>query len=122
MPDQIAYKIMTADELEQMRRDGVFPGSSADISDGYVHLSLHSQLAETLRKHFSGMSGLVLATVDLGRLERDTVRWEPSRDGQLFPHVYGPLTMEAVVAVEPLEPTPDACVFSGSVALRPEDN
>jgi uncharacterized protein (DUF952 family) len=109
MPDRIAYKIMTPAELEQMQRDGLFPGTPADIADGYIHLSCDSQLAATWNKHFSGVDGLVLAAVDLSRLA-DAVRWEPSRGGQLFPHIYGVLTMDAVVSVVPLERTPDGAV------------
>jgi uncharacterized protein (DUF952 family) len=109
MSDRIAYKIMTHPELEQLRRDGVFQGSPADIADGFIHLSCESQLAATLDKHFSGANDLVLAAVDLSRLG-DTVRWEPARGGQLFPHIHGVLTMEAVVSVMPLERTPDGTV------------
>jgi uncharacterized protein (DUF952 family) len=109
MVDQIVYKIMSIAELERMRCDGVFQGSPADIADGYIHLSCGSQLAATLDKHFSGVSGLVLAAVDLSRLA-DTVRWEPARGGQLFPHIHGVLPMDAVVSVVPLERTPDGAV------------
>ena len=80
-----------------------------DIADGYIHLSCASQVAATLDKHFSGIDGLALAAVDLSRLG-DTVRWEASRDGQLFPHIYGLLPVEAVVSVAPLERTPHGTV------------
>jgi uncharacterized protein (DUF952 family) len=109
MADQIVYKIMSSTELEQMRRDGLFRGSPADVADGYIHLSSASQLAATLDKHFSGVSGLVLAAVDLSRLGH-AVRWEPSRGGQLFPHIHGVLTMDSVVSVVALERTPDGAV------------
>ena len=109
MPDRIAYKIMSSTELEQMQRDGLFRGSPVDVADGYIHLSCGSQLAATLDKHFSGVNGLVLAAVDLSRLG-DAVRWEPSRGGQLFPHIYGVLTMDAVVSVAPLERSLDGAV------------
>ena len=109
MPDRIAYKVMSSTELEQMRRDGLFRGSPADVADGYIHLSCASQLAATLDKHFNGVNGLVLAAVDLSRLG-DAVRWEPSRGGELFPHIHGVLTMDAVVSVVPLERTPDGAV------------
>ncbi len=109
MPDRISYKVMLAAEAEQMLRDGLFRGSPADIADGYIHLSCGSQLAATWEKHFNGVNGLVLAAVDLSRLG-DAVRWEPSRGGQLFPHIYGVLTMDAVVAVVPLERTADGAV------------
>jgi uncharacterized protein (DUF952 family) len=109
--DRIVYKLMSAAELQQMQRDGVFHGSPADIADGYIHLSCDndSQIAATLVKHFSGVDGLVLAAVDLSALG-DTVRWEPSRGGQLFPHIYGLLQVEAVVSVATLERTPDGWV------------
>jgi uncharacterized protein (DUF952 family) len=109
MPDRIAYKIMSQTEFEQMQRDGLFRGSAADVTDGFIHLSCDSQLTVTWDKHFGGAAGLVLAAVDLSRLG-DTVRWEPSRGGQLFPHIYGVLPMAAVVAVGPLELTPDETV------------
>ena len=109
MSDQIVYKILSASELQKMQRDGVFHGSPADTADGYIHLSCASQVAATLDKHFSGVDGLALAAVDLSRLG-DIVRWEASRDGQLFPHIYGRLPVEAVVSVAPLERTPDGTV------------
>jgi uncharacterized protein (DUF952 family) len=109
MQDQIVYKVMSAEELKRMEGDGVFRGSPADIADGYIHLSCGSQLAETLDKHFSGVDGLVLAAVDLSRLG-DTVRWETSRGGQLFPHIYGSLPVEAVVSTAMLERTADGAV------------
>ncbi len=109
MPDQIVYKVMSATELSQMRRDGVFRGSPADIADGYIHLSCASQVAGTLDKHFSGVADLVLAAVDLLQLG-DSVRWEPSRGGQLFPHIYGVLPIGAVVSVAPVERTADGAV------------
>jgi uncharacterized protein (DUF952 family) len=98
--DQIAYKIISATELEQMQRDGVFHGSAVDLADGYIHLSTKDQLAETLAKHFRGMADLVVLAVDLSRVTAP-VRWEPSRGGQLFPHIYGPLPMTAVLSTEP---------------------
>jgi uncharacterized protein (DUF952 family) len=109
MVDRIVYKIMSDAELNQMRRDGEFRGSPADIADGYIHLSSASQLAATWDKHYSGVDGLMLAAVDLSLL-RDTVRWEPSRGGQLFPHIHGSLPVGAVVSVTPLERTADGTV------------
>jgi uncharacterized protein (DUF952 family) len=109
MSDQIVYKIMSAAELNQMRRDGVFRGSPADNADGYIHLSCGFQLAATLDKHFSGVEGLMLAAVDLSLLG-DIVRWEPARGGQLFPHIHGCLPIGAVVSVAALERTADGMV------------
>jgi uncharacterized protein (DUF952 family) len=109
MPDRIVYKIMSAAELKQMEHEGVFRGSPADIADGFIHLSCGRQLGATLDKHYSGVDGLVLAAVDLSRLG-DTVRWEPSRGGELFPHIYGALPMEAVVSSATLERAADGTV------------
>jgi uncharacterized protein (DUF952 family) len=109
MLDRIVYKIMSAAELEQMQRDGVFCGSPADIADGYIHLSCGSQLEATLDRHFSGVDGLMLVAVDLSRLG-DTVRWDPARGGQLFPHIYGRLPVGAVLSVATLERTADGVV------------
>ena len=109
MSDRIVYKVMSAAELQQMRRDGVFHGSPVDVADGYIHLSRGFQLAATLEKHFSGMAGLMLVAVDLSLLG-DTVRWEPARGGELFPHIYGRLPVEAVVAVAPVGRTADGAV------------
>jgi len=100
---------MLASELRQMQRDGEFRGSPSDTADGYIHLSCASQVAATLDKHFRVMDDLALVAVDLSRLG-DTVRWEASRDGQLFPHIYGLLPVEAVVSVAPLERAPDGTV------------
>jgi uncharacterized protein (DUF952 family) len=109
MPDRIAYKVLSATEMQQMQRDGLFRGSPVDVADGYIHLSCASQLGETLDKHFSGVSNLMLAAVDLPRLG-DAVRWEPSRGGQLFPHIYGILPISAVTAVAPVERMADGMV------------
>jgi uncharacterized protein (DUF952 family) len=109
MPDRIVYKIMSAVELQQMRRDGVFHGSPVDMADGYIHLSCGSQVAATLDRHFGGVEGLMLVAVDVSRLG-DSLRWEPARGGELFPHIYGRLPMEAVVAVGTVERTADGAV------------
>jgi uncharacterized protein (DUF952 family) len=109
MPDRIVYKIMSAAELQQMQRDGVFRGSPADLADGYIHLSCGSQLAATLDKHFGGVDGLMLAAVDLSLLG-DTVRWEQARGAQLFPHIYGLLPVGAVLSVGTVERKADGTV------------
>jgi uncharacterized protein (DUF952 family) len=92
-----AYKILTADQWAQFQADGVFHGAPIDLADGYIHLSTADQLDETLTKHFAGQSGLVIAEVDLEHLG-DAVRWEVSRGGALFPHVYAALPMAAVLS------------------------
>jgi uncharacterized protein (DUF952 family) len=95
----IAYKILTADQWAQFKRDGVFTGAPVDRADGYIHMSTAEQLEETLSKHFAGQSDLVIATIDLAVLG-DALKWEVSRDGALFPHHYGALPMAAVVQTE----------------------
>ena len=95
-----AYKILTADQWAQFQADGVFLGAPVDLADGYIHLSTVDQLEGTLTKHFAGQAGLMIAEIDLTLLN-NTVRWEVSRGGALFPHVYGPLPMTAVLGSRP---------------------
>lgn len=94
---QVAYKVLTADQMIVLERDGVFAGAPVDLADGYIHLSTQAQLTETVDKHFAGQSDLWVAAVDLDALD-DVVKWEPSRGGQLFPHIYGSLPLSAVIA------------------------
>jgi uncharacterized protein (DUF952 family) len=88
---------------------GVFADSPVDRRDGFIHFSTADQLADTARKHFSGQHDLLLLAVDVEQLE---LRWEPSRGGQLFPHLYGALPLSAVLTVEsfmapqPMAPQP----------------
>ncbi|MBK7285056.1 MAG: DUF952 domain-containing protein [Sphingomonadales bacterium] len=93
---QTAFKILTASQWTQFREDGVFLGAPIDLADGYIHLSAADQLQGTLDKHFVGQSGLFIAEIDLSGLG-ETVRWEASRGGALFPHIYGPLPISAVI-------------------------
>lgn len=99
---ETAYKVLTSEQMEALLADGCFAGAPVDLADGYIHLSSAAQLAETVGKHFAGQSGLHIAAVDLAKLG-EAVRWEPSRGGQLFPHIYGTLTMSVVTAHRPLE-------------------
>jgi uncharacterized protein (DUF952 family) len=93
--DLFAFKILTRDQWNQLRAEGSFAGAPVDLADGYIHMSTRQQAAETAAKHFAGQDDLVLAMVDLAALG-DTVKWEPSRGGQLFPHLYAPLPFGAV--------------------------
>ncbi len=93
----IAHKIFTAAQWAQFQVDGVFAGAPVDLADGYIHLSTIDQLQGTLDKHFAGQTGLVIAEIDLVSLG-DTIRWEISRGDALFPHIYGPLPMRAVLS------------------------
>lgn len=90
-----AFKIFTANQWAQFQADGIFHGALVDIADGYIHLSTSDQVQGTLEKHFAGQDGLVIAEIDLTALH-DLIKWEPSRGGALFPHIYGSLPMDAV--------------------------
>jgi uncharacterized protein (DUF952 family) len=96
-----AFKILTAEQWAGFQADGRFEGSPVDRADGFIHLSAADQIEGTLARHFAGQAGLVLAEVDLGALG-DTVRWEESRGGALFPHVYGVLPLSAVAGARPV--------------------
>jgi uncharacterized protein (DUF952 family) len=95
---RMIYKICPASAWREAERQGVFRGSPVDISDGYIHFSTASQVAETARKHFVGQTGLFLIAVDADRLG-DALRWERSRNDELFPHLYGELDLGAVTGV-----------------------
>jgi uncharacterized protein (DUF952 family) len=101
MQDTIAYKVLLPAEWAALQRDGRFAGAPVDLADGYIHMSTAAQLDETLRKHFAGIDELYIAAVDLTALG-PLVRWEPSRGGALFPHLYGTLPLDAVVTHGPL--------------------
>ncbi len=100
-PNRLAYKIMTAEELDRLRRHGEFRGSAADLADGFIHMSTAMQLPGTIAAHYSGRENLMLVAIDLASLG-GRLRWEPSRGGQLFPHLYGDLSPDAVVAASAL--------------------
>lgn len=99
---QLIYKIVSAAEWIEAERAGVFNGSVVDRRDGFIHFSTAGQVCETAARHFSGQDNLRLVAVSTDALE---IRWEPSRGGALFPHLYGPLPLTAVRAVHvlPLE-------------------
>jgi len=110
MPDAIAYKVLTADQLNVLEHEGSFAGAPVDLADGYIHLSTADQLKGTVDKHFAGQSDLQLAAVDLEALG-DAVKWEESRGGALFPHIYGtPLTLDVVLDYGPLEYRDDGSI------------
>lgn len=109
MADPIGYKVLAAEELAALERDGMFAGAAVDQADGYIHLSTAGQLAETIEKHFAGREDLQIIAVDLDALG-EAIRWEPSRGGALFPHLYGTLTLEAVLAYGPLEREADGSI------------
>jgi uncharacterized protein (DUF952 family) len=98
----VAYKVLTAEQMEQLEAGGTFAGAPVDLHDGYIHLSTSDQLDETVIKHFAGQENLYIAAVDLSVLG-GAVKWELSRSGARFPHIYASLPLSAVLAYGPLE-------------------
>ena len=96
MPDEHVYKVLRASEWQEAQTQGFIAGSADDLRDGFIHLSTRSQLAGTLERHFAGETGLVLLEIAADRLNAD-LKWEPSRDGALFPHLYGVLPLDAIM-------------------------
>ena len=97
----LIYKIFRADEWSTLQADGVTDGAPIDVADGYVHFSTAEQAQETAAKHFAGEEGLVLLALQAEALG-DDLKWEPSRGGQLFPHLYRALRIEDVLWDRPL--------------------
>lgn len=95
MTDLFAYKILTRDQYDQLKTDGTFKGAPVDLADGYIHMSTREQAAETAAKHFAGQDNLIMVMIDLAPLG-DTLKWEASRGGALFPHLYADLPLSAV--------------------------
>jgi uncharacterized protein (DUF952 family) len=92
------YKILPRPEWEAARTSGRFEGSAVDRQDGYIHFSTAGQAQETARRHFHGQAGLVVLEIEADDLG-EVLRWEPSRGGALFPHLYGVLDAAMVRAV-----------------------
>jgi len=90
-----AYKLVDRREWDAARASGAYHGSAVDRADGYIHMSTAAQLAETARRHYAGLGSLMLVEVSLTALG-EALHWEPSRGGDLFPHLYGPLPVTAV--------------------------
>ena len=97
----LIFKIFRADEWAALRKVGATDGAPIDVTDGYVHFSTAEQAEETAAKHFKGEDGLFLLAVDSDALG-EALKWEPSRGGALFPHLYRQLTLEDVVWAQPL--------------------
>ncbi len=97
----LVYKICSRALWEEAERAGAFAGAPVDRRDGYIHFSTAEQVRETAARHFAGEDDLVLVAVDAAALGT-ALRWEPSRGGDLFPHLYGALPLAAVQWVRPL--------------------
>jgi uncharacterized protein (DUF952 family) len=98
MTDDLIYKIEDSAIWDRAVKAGIYEGSPLDASDGFIHLSAANQVRETAGKWFAGKAGLVLISVDTQALG-EALKWEASRGGALFPHLYGPLAINAVRGV-----------------------
>lgn len=97
----LIYKIFRAHEWAALRAAGETPGAPVDIADGFVHFSTRDQAPETAARHFAGEDGLMLVAVETERLG-EALKWEPSRGGAHFPHLYRSLRLADVVWAQPL--------------------
>ena len=95
------YKICEQPEWQEAQRDGRYSGSAVDRRDGFIHFSTATQAVETAEKHFAGQTNLMLIAVDADVLGA-ALKWEPSRGGALFPHLYGAMPLAAVRWSKPL--------------------
>ena len=93
------FKIVPAPLWRASESSGAFAGSPVDLRDGFIHFSTAAQVRETAARHFAGAEDLLLVAVSSNGLD---IRWEPSRGGDLFPHLYAPLPLAAVIWVRPL--------------------
>lgn len=108
----LIYKIATADQWREAQAKGEFTGAPVDLADGYIHFSTADTVAETAAKHFAGQDRLVLAAVEGDRLGA-ALKWEASRGGALFPHLYRALALGEVVWARPLPLTASGHDFTG---------
>lgn len=106
----LVYKILRTGEWRDLQREGATAGAPIDVADGFVHLSSGEQVVETAARHFAGEGGLLLLAVDADALG-EALRWEPSRGGALFPHLYRELRMDDVSWCKPLSLDGDQHVF-----------
>lgn len=102
----LIYKIVPSALWQQAREEGVFRGAAIDLTDGYIHFSTAQQARETAARHFAGVEGLLLVAVDPQNLG-DALKFEFSRGGDLFPHLYGALPLSAIAWEKPLPLGPD---------------
>ena len=94
---QWIFKILRSSELDAAKANTAFFGSPADTQDGFIHFSTIEQLGGTVGKHFTGVDICHLMVFDAKSFSADLLKWEPSRGGQLFPHLYGPLDISLAV-------------------------
>lgn len=100
------YKILPRREWEAAQTQGQFEGSAVDLADGFIHFSAADQAAETARRYFAGQTDLFVLVADAESLG-SALKWEPSRGGALFPHLFGPLPCALVIEARPAPLTPE---------------
>lgn len=103
---QMIYKICPRALWREAEMSGQFRGAPVDLADGFIHFSTAGQVGETAARHFAGQDGLLLIAIDSSKLG-DALKYEVSRGGALFPHLYAPLDLSAVEWVKPLPLGPD---------------
>jgi uncharacterized protein (DUF952 family) len=111
----VIYKILGREAWLAASALGTFDGSPVDLADGFIHFSTAEQVQETAKRHFTGQTDLVLLAVDALALGAP-VTWEPSRGGELFPHLYGPMPASAVISARPLDLGVDGVPIIGTPA------
>ncbi len=109
------YKIVEASAWDAAIQAGTFVGAEIDLQDGYIHLSTAAQAAETARRHFAGREGLLLVAVEAETLG-DALKWESSRGGDLFPHLYSVLDPGLAVETRPLSLNAEGWPDPGALA------
>lgn len=103
------YKVCAKSVWEEIRQLTSWNGSPHDLRDGFIHFSAASQLEGTVRKHYAGQTDLILLAIDADTLG-EALKWEPSRGGDLFPHLYGPLPISTVLSAQDLAVLPDGTI------------
>ena len=98
----VIYKVFKEEEFLELEKKRISYGSLADEMDGFIHLSTKNQLLETLKKHFHGQKNLILMAIDSDTIHH-SLRWEKSRHGQLFPHLYSGLSFNDALWFAPIE-------------------
>lgn len=108
----LIYKIATSQEWQAAKTSGQYTGAPVDLADGFIHFSTAEQARETAAKHFAGQDGLVLVALDADTLGA-ALKWEPSRGGALFPHLYRPFRIDEALWAKPLPLVSGAHDFTG---------
>ena len=103
------YKVCSKVVWEEIRRFTSWNGSPHDLRDGFIHFSTESQLEGTVRKHYAGQTDLMLLAIDADSLG-ESLKWEPSRGGDLFPHLYGPLPISTIESAQDLAMAPHGTI------------